>query len=89
MPAPDLRSAGTSPPPPRDSAWSVTSRTCAPGRAGCYLATVIDLCTRMVVGWAIADAHAHQPGLPGPAMARDGGYLTGRGGVPLRPGPAQ
>ena len=31
------------------------------GEGWCYLATVIDLCTRMVVGWAIA-AHAHQPG---------------------------
>ena len=50
-----------------------------------YLATVIDLCTRMVVGWQMADPHAHQPrrrrlghGAGARARAR-------RGGVSRRP----
>ena len=36
-------------------AMSATSPTSRPGRAGAYLATVIDLASRRVVGWALAD----------------------------------
>ena len=54
------------------------------GRAGCYLATVIDLCTRMVVGWAIAAHMRTSLVTDALAMAREGGHLPA-GGVPLRP----
>lgn len=39
----------------RVNGWSATSPICAPSRAWLYLATVIDLATRMVVGWQLAD----------------------------------
>ena len=37
---------------------SATSRACAAGRASCYFAFVIDVYSRMIVGWQLADAHA-------------------------------
>ena len=46
------------------------------GEGWLYLATVIDLCTRMVVGWAMAD-HMRASLVTGAlAMARDRGHLA-------------
>lgn len=46
------------------------------GEGWLYLATVIDLCTRMVVGWAMAD-HMRASLVTGAlTMARDRGHLT-------------
>ena len=45
------------------------------GEGWCYLATVIDLCTRMVVGWAIAAHMRTSLVTDALAMARDGGHL--------------
>ncbi len=46
------------------------------GQGWLYLATVIDLYTRMVVGWAIADHMRATLVVDALRMARDGGYLT-------------
>ncbi|WP_426997535.1 DDE-type integrase/transposase/recombinase [Pseudarthrobacter sp. N5] len=46
------------------------------GEGKLYLATVIDLCTRMVVGWAMAD-HMRASLVTGALrMARDRGHLA-------------
>ena len=45
------------------------------GQGWCYLATVIDLCTRMVVGWAIAEHMRTSLVTDALAMARAGGHL--------------
>ena len=46
------------------------------GEGWLYLATVIDLCTRMIVGWAVAD-HMRASLVTGAlAMARDRGHLA-------------
>ena len=42
----------------RHSGWSGTSPTSRTGEGWLYLATVIDLATRMVVGWQLADTCA-------------------------------
>jgi putative transposase len=46
------------------------------GEGWLYLATVIDLCTRMVVGWAMADHLRASVGTGALTMARDRGHLT-------------
>jgi len=46
------------------------------GQGWLYLATVIDLCTRMVVGWAIADHMRASLVVDTLKMASDGGYLA-------------
>jgi transposase InsO family protein len=46
------------------------------GQGWLYLATVIDLCTRMVVGWAIAEHMRASLVCDAMRMAHDGGYLT-------------
>jgi transposase InsO family protein len=46
------------------------------GQGWLYLATVIDLCTRMVVGWAIAEHMRASLVCDALRMAHDGGYLT-------------
>lgn len=46
------------------------------GQGWLYLATVIDLCTRMVVGWAIAEHMRASLVCSALRMARDGGYLA-------------
>lgn len=45
------------------------------GQGWCYLATVIDLCTRMVVGWAIAAHMRTSLVTDALQMARAGGHL--------------
>jgi putative transposase len=54
-----------------------TSRICAPARDGLYLATVIDLCTGMIIGWAMADHMRARLCSDALGMARDHGYLAG------------
>jgi transposase InsO family protein len=46
------------------------------GQGWLYLATVIDLCTRMVVGWAIAGHMRASLVCDALQMAHDGGYLV-------------
>ena len=46
------------------------------GQGWLYLATVIDLCTRMVVGWAIAEHMRASLVCQALRMAHDGGYLA-------------
>ena len=45
------------------------------GEGWCYLATVIDLCTRMVVGWAMAEHMRTSLVTDALDMAREGGHL--------------
>ncbi|MET3144179.1 UNVERIFIED_ORG: transposase [Arthrobacter sp. UYEF2] len=45
------------------------------GEGWLYLATVIDLCTRMVVGWSMADHMRASLTTAALKMARDRGYL--------------
>ena len=42
-----------------------------------YLAVVIDLCTRMVVGWSIRDSMRAGLVVAAPGMARSRGYVAG------------
>lgn len=42
-----------------------------------YLATVIDLSTRMVTDWQVADRMTSQLVIDAPAMAHRGGYVAG------------
>ncbi|AHI19538.1 transposase IS3513 [Corynebacterium casei LMG S-19264] len=42
-----------------------------------YLATVIDLSTRMVTGWQVADRMTSQLVIDALAMAHRGGYVAG------------
>ena len=42
-----------------------------------YLATVIDLSTRMVTGWQVADRMISQLVIDALAMAHNGGYVAG------------
>ena len=76
------RAAGGQPGPDRPglhrrprpaSAWSATSPTCKTGEGWLYLATVIDLATRMVDRLAARQPHAHQPGHRRPG---DGHHAT-------------
>ncbi|WP_226776252.1 DDE-type integrase/transposase/recombinase, partial [Arthrobacter sp. ES1] len=46
------------------------------GEGWLYLATVIDLCTRMVVGWAMADHMRASLVTDALKMARDRGHLA-------------
>ncbi|NYG18030.1 transposase InsO family protein [Arthrobacter psychrochitiniphilus] len=45
------------------------------GEGWLYLATVIDLCTRMIVGWAMADHMRASLCVSALTMARDRGHL--------------
>ncbi|AIY03186.1 transposase [Arthrobacter sp. PAMC 25486] len=48
------------------------------GEGWLYLATVIDLCTRMIVGWAMADHMRASLCVKALEMARDNGHLQAR-----------
>ena len=55
------------------------------GEGWLYLATVIDLATRMVVGWQLAEPHAHQPGHRRPGHGHQPRPRPARRGLPHRP----
>ena len=52
-------SSGTSPPRRRTSVGSRTSPICAAGRALVFFAFILDVYSRIIVGWQFAIAHAH------------------------------
>ena len=56
------------------------------GEGWLYLATVIDLATRMVVGWQLAEHMRTSLVTDALAMAITGGHVTGRGDLSQRPG---
>ena len=66
--------------------WWATSPTCSTGEGWLYLATVIDLATRMVVRLAAGGAYAHQPGHRRPGHGHRRRPRPARRDLPLRQG---